>query len=108
MDLGEVLKLTADIADTYLIDKPYIVGGLPRDVYLKKEEIKTTDVDITTNSSEVLRLGILLAEELNETFELSDNGHVTVFTDKFDLDFSSHFVSEAVVKPRYTALVHGC
>jgi tRNA nucleotidyltransferase/poly(A) polymerase len=97
VELGEVLKLTAEVADTYLIDKPYIVGGLPRDVYLKRNEIKTTDVDLTTNSSEVLRLGILLADELNVTFELSDDGHITVFTDKFDLDFSSHFVSEAVV-----------
>lgn len=98
MELGEVLKLLAELAETYLVDKPYIVGGLPRDLYLERENIKTTDVDITTNSNEVLRLGILLADELNVTFELSDDGHVTVFTDKFDLDFSSHFVSEAVVK----------
>lgn len=98
MEIDEVLNLLVEIADTYIIDKPYIVGGLPRDIYLKKEEIKTTDIDITTNSSEVMRLGILLAEEANVVFELNDDGHVTVFTEKFDVDFSSHFVSEAVVE----------
>ena len=97
MDLGETLKLVANIAKKYLIDKPYIVGGLPRDVYLKRE-IKTTDVDLTTNSPDVLRLGIMVANELNVTFELSDDGHVTVFTDSFDLDFSSNFISEGVTE----------
>lgn len=97
MDLGETLSLVAQIAEKYLVDKPLIVGGLPRDVYLKKE-IKTTDVDLTTNSPDVLRLGILVANELNVTFELSDDGHLTVFTDSFDLDFSSNFISEGVVE----------
>ena len=96
MDLGETLILVSKISEKYLTDKPYIVGGLPRDVYLKRE-IKTTDVDITTNSPDVLRLGILVADQLNVTFELSDDGHITVFTDSFDLDFSSHFISSGVV-----------
>jgi tRNA nucleotidyltransferase/poly(A) polymerase len=97
MNLGETLSLVAQIAERYLVDKPYIVGGLPRDVYLKKE-IKTTDVDLTTNSPDVLRLGILVANEMNATFELSDDGHLTAFTDSFDLDFSSNFISEGVVE----------
>jgi tRNA nucleotidyltransferase/poly(A) polymerase len=97
MDAKSVLKVVADLAEFYKIDKPYIVGGLPRDVYMKKP-IKTSDVDITTNSAEALRLGILVADKLNVTFELADDGHVTVFGDEFDLDFSSHFISEAVVE----------
>jgi len=97
MEIKETLELVEKIAKINLIDKPYIVGGLPRDVYLKKE-IKTTDVDLTTNSPDVLRLGILVADELNVTFELSDDGHITVFTDSFDLDFSSHFISEQVLE----------
>lgn len=95
MALGETLKQISKIAETYHIDKPYIVGGLPRDIYLKRE-IKTTDVDLTTNSQDVLRLGVLIADELNVTFELSDDGHLTVFADGFDLDFSSNFISHAV------------
>lgn len=97
MGLKDTLKLIQSVADKYMTDKPYIVGGLPRDIYMKIPDVKTTDIDLTTNSPEVLRLGILLAEELNVTFELSDDGHVTVFADEFDLDFSSHFVSDKVV-----------
>lgn len=96
MNLGQTLTLVAQIADKYLVDKPYMVGGLPRDVYLNRE-IKTTDVDLTTNSPDVLRLGILVADELDTTFELSDDGHITIFTDSFDLDFSSHFISDDVI-----------
>ena len=98
MGLKDILKLVQNVADKYMIDKPYIVGGLPRDIYMKIPDVKTTDIDLTTNSPEVLRLGILLADELNVTFELSDDGHITVFSDEFDLDFSSHFVSDKVIQ----------
>lgn len=96
MDVNSALKFIAEVARINFIDKPYIVGGLPRDVYLGRE-IKTSDVDLTTNSPDVLRLGILVANELNVTFELSDDGHVTVYTDSFDIDFSSNFVSPKVL-----------
>lgn len=97
MSIKETLKIVSDMADLYKIDKPYIVGGLPRDMYLQRE-IKTTDVDLTTNSSDVLRLGVLCADKLNFPFELSDDGHVTVFLLDYDLDFSSNFVSQKVVE----------
>jgi len=98
MSLQDTLKLIQGVADKYMIDKPYIVGGLPRDIYMDIPDVKTTDIDLTTNSPEVLRLGILLAEELNVTFDLSDDGHVTVFSEDFDLDFSSHFISPNVIE----------
>ncbi len=97
MELNEVLNIIADMAELYKINKPYIVGGVPRDMYMKKK-IKTSDVDITTNSFDATRLALLIADKINMTFELADDGHVTVFTDDFDLDFSSHFVSEGVKK----------
>lgn len=98
MSLKETLGLIESIANKYLIDKPYLVGGVPRDLYLKLENVQTADLDLTTNSSDVLRLGILVADELNVTFELSDDGHITVFADEYDIDFSSHFVSPKVVE----------
>lgn len=97
MSIKDTLRDIADLARYYKIDKPYIVGGLPRDIYLQKE-IKTSDVDLTTNSADVLRLGILVSDKLNVPFELSEDGHVTVFADEFDIDFSSHFISENVVR----------
>nr|BDD46216.1 hypothetical protein 48 [bacterium] len=97
MEIDYALKIVSDVAVKNLIDKPYIVGGLPRDVYLGKT-IKTTDIDLTTNSPDILRLGILVADVLNVPFELADDGHVTVFTDSFDLDFSSNFESPGVLE----------
>lgn len=98
MELKDILKTISRIADFYKIKKPYIVGGIPRDIYLGIKDIKSTDVDITTNSNDSLRLGILFSDRINEIFELSDDGHVTVFTSKYDIDFSSNFVSKSVVK----------
>jgi len=97
MEVDSVLRLISQIAERNKIDRPYIVGGLARDVYLGKD-IKTSDIDLTTNSADVLRLGILLASTLNVTFELSDDGHVTVYTDSFDIDFSSNFESVGVLE----------
>lgn len=96
MEYGDLLKLIHKTAQYYLIKKPYLVGGIPRDIYLKIPNIKTTDIDITTNSPESLRLGVLIADKINEIFEVSDDGHITVFSSKYDIDFSSHFVSDKV------------
>lgn len=98
MTLKEILKLVNNVADKYLIDKPFVVGGLPRDIFMDIPDVKTADIDLTTNSAEVLRLGLLIAEELNVTFEIADDGHITVYSEDFDLDFSSNFISEKVVE----------
>ena len=97
MEINQALSIVVDTAKVNLIDKPYLVGGVPRDVYLGKE-VKTSDLDLTTNSPDVLRLGIMVAEIMNVPFELSDDGHVTVFTDTFDMDFSSNFESTRVLE----------
>jgi tRNA nucleotidyltransferase/poly(A) polymerase len=97
MTLVETLLQIAKLAKYYKIDKPYIVGGVPRDLYLKRE-VKTSDIDITTNSFDSLRLAVLTADNLDVSFDISDDGHAVVFSDFFDLDFSSHFVSPAVME----------
>lgn len=94
MSLKDYLKNISSLSKTYKLHKPYLVGGVPRDVYLKIPDIKTTDIDITTNSNDSLRLGVLFADKINEIFELSEDGHVTVFADKYDVDFSSNFISK--------------
>lgn len=97
MELKSVLKITNKVAAQYLIDEPYIVGGIPRDVSMGIE-IKTDDVDITTNTPDSTRLGILLADNLSASFRLFDDSHVSVYFDDFALDFSSNFISEKVVE----------
>ena len=96
MEFWNTLEIVKKISQQYMIDTPYTVGGLPRDIYLSGKDVKTPDVDLTTNSSEVLRLAILVSDNFNVPFELSDDGHTTVFTDYFDLDFSSNFISDKV------------
>ncbi len=97
MELNELLKELVKLAAYYKIDQPYMVGGVPRDVALGKKNIKTTDVDITTNTSDVTRLGILFSDKFSFSFSLSDDGHLTAFVDSFDIDFSSNFISEKVL-----------
>lgn len=97
MSIKDTLSQIFKISEIYKIDKPYIVGGVPRDIFLQKK-IKTPDIDITTNSADVLRLGILTADHLNVPFELSDDGRLEVFADTFNLDFSSNFISDAVIE----------
>jgi poly(A) polymerase len=98
MNLKEILRIVGSIANFYKIKKPYIVGGVPRDIYLKIPTIKSKDIDITTNSNDSLRLAVLFADRINEIFELSEDGHVTVFYGNYDIDFSSNFVSPKVVE----------
>jgi len=95
MKIRQALDVISKISIDYYIDKPYIVGGLPRDIFLKKE-IKTTDVDLTTNSSDILRLGLIAAESMHAAFNISDDGHITLFFENFDIDFSSNFISSSV------------
>lgn len=98
MKLKDYLKIIINLAHFNKIDKPYLVGGIPRDIYLGMKDIKTTDVDITTNSNDSLRLGVLFADKINEVFEVSEDGHVTVFAHGYDFDFSSNFISENAFK----------
>jgi poly(A) polymerase len=98
MKIQEALNSLIQISTKYGIDKPYLVGGVPRDLYLKMDSVKTADVDITTNSSDILRLALVFANDNDLNFQLSDKKNLTVYTDSFDLDFSSNFISDAVLK----------
>ncbi len=96
MNLKQTLAKIEALSRYYLIDKPYIVGGIPRDYSLGRE-MKTDDIDLTTNTADIIRLGILTAEHFKKTFILFEDSHVTVHMDQFSLDFSSNFISEKVV-----------
>lgn len=85
----------------YMIDPPYMVGGVVRDQIIygsaKVGKGAMSDLDITTNDSDSLRLAILFASRNNFTFRIFDDRHVTVFCDNFNLDFSSNFISKNAV-----------
>jgi len=75
-----------------------MVGGVPRDYSMKLGPIKTTDIDLTTNTPDSLRLGILLADKLNSSFKIFDDSHITLYLNNYSIDFSSNFKSDDVIK----------
>lgn len=86
-----------NICKTNFISKPYVVGGVPRDMSLGVAN-KFEDIDLTTNHSDVARLAITMAYTFDELFKLFPDGHVAVYFDKYTLDFSSNFISKKVVE----------
>jgi tRNA nucleotidyltransferase/poly(A) polymerase len=87
-----------------MIDPPYMVGGAPRDQVIfgkavvgGSNKFKISDLDITTNSSDCMRLAILFASRNNFKFRIFEDRHVTVFCDGFNLDFSSNYISKNAV-----------
>jgi|TARA_R110001583_G_scaffold16234_27_gene66373 tRNA nucleotidyltransferase/poly(A) polymerase len=86
-----------NLANRYMIDKPRLVGGFPRD-FLLNEKGKTFDYDITTNSPDSIRLGILFSDEVNKPFRLFKKGNLKVMFDDFSYDFSPNFESDGAKK----------
>ena len=97
MSLVDILRRLEQIAEANYIAKPMFVGGIPRDVYLGLEKDKYNDLDITTNTYDITRLGITFAEEMGASFLLFEDGHLSVNLDEYTYDFSSNFISDSVV-----------
>lgn len=96
MRLGEIYKNILDISSKNYISEPLIVGGIPRDIYLKRAD--NTDIDLTTNDSDSPRLGITLALDSKLGFKMFEDGHVSVYTESRSLDFSGNFISKKAVE----------
>ena len=78
-----------------MIDRPLLVGGIPRD-YILGATGQTFDYDITTNSADSIRLGVLFSEVEGKPFRLFQEGNLKVMFDDFSYDFSSNFESDSV------------
>ena len=70
------------------LEKPYLVGGVVRDYFLKREY---GDIDITNNSGGQSFLGgLFFARENLKDFKISKKGYVTIISeDHSKIDFSS-------------------
>ena len=125
MAINEILQEVFDLSKESFISEPRMVGGVVRDIYnyrLNEEQANITkskaeiallkdsfnniveiegnraiDVDITTDDSDSARLGILAADRLKKRFRMFSDGHVSVYFNKYFLDFSSYHISEEVV-----------
>ena len=96
MNLEDIFVKILEVCKQNYISVPYIVGGIPRDLYLGREA-EFRDIDLTTNDNDIARLGITTAYELDYMFKVFPDSHVSVFLKDNTLDFSSHFVSSDAV-----------
>ncbi len=94
IDCKNAAELFLKISDQYKIDRPYIVGGRVRDFLLGLKEDES-DIDITTNSSECIRLGVLFSLSSNQIFRMFDDRHIRVFYFGKNIDFSPGVLSFA-------------
>tara|TARA_A200000159_G_scaffold157799_2_gene174357 strand:- start:2862 stop:3641 length:780 start_codon:yes stop_codon:yes gene_type:complete len=84
-----------NIAEKNYISEPLIVGGIPRDMYLNIPA--NSDIDLTTNTSDCTRLGVSSAIDLNVSFKVFSDGHVSMYTPGVSIDFSGNFISKKAV-----------
>ena len=127
MNFDDIYSKILKICKENYIAEPYIVGGVPRVLYLNRigeaqerafeargrvsRRLQVLqmeggnapvedyrDIDITTNDADITRLAITLANELNSNFKLFSDGHVSVYLDDIMFDFSSNFISDDVVE----------
>jgi len=97
MNLENIYSKILEICKDNYIVEPYIVGGIPRSLYINSNE-DPRDIDITTNNSDITRLAITTASELKERFKFfQKDGHVSIYIKNMILDFSSNFISEEAV-----------
>lgn len=70
------------------LERPFLVGGVVRDFYLKREY---KDIDITNNSGgQSFVGGIFYARDRQKSFKISNKGYVTIYSeDHSSIDFSS-------------------
>ena len=127
MNLDDTYSKILEICKENYIVEPYVVGGVPRNIYLNilgnnteaplearerssirfeggrnfdetDQEEDYRDVDITTNDADVTRLAITLADQTKNRFKLFGDGHTSVYLDDIMFDFSSNFISDDVVE----------
>lgn len=82
--------LMQNIHREFALNKPYLVGGAVRNYLLGISPDAIADLDITTLSSDCVRLGILFAQRKNKVFKMFKDHHITIVDDLKNIDFSSN------------------
>lgn len=90
MQFKTLLLKIEELAETNDLSTPYIVGGVPRNIVLKKS-IEFNDFDITTGDSTIHKLGELFAQHYKVEPKKMKDGHLQVIVDGIKFDFSSNF-----------------
>lgn len=95
MSITDSFRKIEDICSENYIGTPYLVGGIPRDIFLNRES-DFRDIDITTNTPEITRLAVSFGIETDSYFKVFPDKHIAVYHADSTFDFSSNFISESV------------
>jgi len=91
MSLKKILTVINSTAKKNKLSKPYLVGGFPRDIYMKTIE-NIVDLDITCGNEDTKILANKLVEILPETvLKTFNDGHSRINYNNFKIDFSNNF-----------------
>lgn len=94
-----ILEYIEQVSKLYGTSRPYIVGGLPRDMFMGRMS-NISDVDITTGDITIDALAIGCNRFFNSkgfsgvTFETFPDGHSQMTVEGVKIDFSSNFLSK--------------
>lgn len=99
MSVEKLLKNVELLARRNSLSKPFIVGGVPREMIIgslgKKADIK--DIDITTGNKDSMALAQVVGKSFQDSnFRIYDDGHSSVDILGVHIDFSSNFVAPGV------------
>ena len=100
MKLRELLRIIDATHKKSKTSKPFLCGGVPRDVILDRSN-DLSDLDIATGDKTVHNLAketsILLSKHFDIKTKIMDDGHISIFFGNIKLDFSSNFVIPNIV-----------
>jgi tRNA nucleotidyltransferase/poly(A) polymerase len=91
MKLADLFKLITQTEQQASLSTPYLVGGMVRDIYLKRfNAIK--DIDLTCGDKTSDALGQKMLEKLpSATYTKFGDGHGRLTFGSFNIDFSSNY-----------------
>jgi tRNA nucleotidyltransferase (CCA-adding enzyme) len=98
MKLDELLTTIDEVASKNNISQPFIVGGIPRDRIIGRNETsQIRDVDITTGDKGSIKLAKILNRVIPDSqYRVYDDGHSSLDVRGLHIDFSSHFIAPGV------------
>jgi tRNA nucleotidyltransferase/poly(A) polymerase len=89
MTLKELLRIIEDTSAEIGIRKPYIVGGIPRDIAMSRIEA-LNDIDLTNGESSIGVLADAISVKLGIPVRVLPDGHKKLRYEKFSIDFSTN------------------
>ena len=89
MDLKSLLKLISETAKQNGIREPYVVGGIPRDLFMGNTG-QLNDIDLTNGEASISKLADLMAAKLQVQPKILADGHKKLRFERFTLDFSTN------------------